>query len=58
MNSEVRLYTTSFCGFCVRAKQLLGREKIPYTEVNLDGDQTMSGTRVTWSYIVHFWLCP
>jgi glutaredoxin 3 len=39
MSSEVRLYTTSFCGFCVRAKQLLGREKIPYTEVNLDGDQ-------------------
>jgi glutaredoxin 3 len=34
----VRLYTTRWCGYCVRAKQLLSGRGIPFEEVDLDGD--------------------
>ena len=34
----VKIYTTQFCGFCTRAKQLLGSEGIPYEEVDVTGD--------------------
>jgi len=38
-SGQVRVYTTTFCGYCVMAKRLLKRESIPYTEINLDGDR-------------------
>jgi glutaredoxin 3 len=31
------IYTWSFCGFCVRAKQILDRHGIPYEEHVMDG---------------------
>lgn len=36
--SQVTLYTTSMCPYCVRAKRLLERKGVPYVEFNLDGD--------------------
>ena len=36
--STVRLYSTSWCGYCRMAKRLLGERKIPFEEINLDGD--------------------
>ena len=36
--SQVTLYTTSMCPYCVRAKRLLDRKGVPYEEINLDGD--------------------
>ena len=33
---DVVLYTSDFCGYCVRAKALLDRAGVPYSEVALD----------------------
>ncbi len=32
------MYTTDWCGFCVRAKALLDARGIDYREVDVDGD--------------------
>lgn len=34
------MYTTSWCGYCVRLKHLLDREGIDYAEVNIEQDET------------------
>lgn len=34
----VQMYTTSWCGYCVRAKALLDARHVPYEEIRLDGD--------------------
>lgn len=36
--SEVRLYTTMVCPYCVRAKMLLRERNIPFTEIDVTGD--------------------
>jgi glutaredoxin 3 len=35
---EITMYTTSWCGYCVRAKILLDSLDLPYEEINLDDD--------------------
>jgi glutaredoxin 3 len=35
---RVLMYTTHWCGYCVRAKTLLEERGIPFEEVNLDDD--------------------
>ncbi len=35
---EITIYTTRWCGYCVRAKALLDSRGIPYEEVSLDDD--------------------
>ncbi len=37
--AKVEVYTTDFCPYCVRAKRLLDRKGVPYTEVHIDGDR-------------------
>jgi len=32
------LYTTKYCPYCVRAKQLLDRKKVQYKELAVDSD--------------------
>jgi len=32
------MYTTAWCGYCVRAKALLDGKRIEYDEINLDDD--------------------
>ncbi|MGV0850846.1 mycoredoxin [Mycolicibacterium phlei] len=36
--SPVIMYTTSWCGYCVRLKKALQAEGISYTEVNIEED--------------------
>ncbi len=36
--ARVQIYTTTWCGYCVRAKALLDSRGIEYDEINLDGD--------------------
>lgn len=36
MTAKVKVYSTTFCPYCVRAKQLLERKGVAYTEINLD----------------------
>ncbi|MDB4491147.1 glutaredoxin 3 [Luminiphilus sp.] len=35
---EITIYTTRWCPFCVRAKSLLNRKTLSYTEIGVDGD--------------------
>lgn len=34
----VKIYTTSYCPYCHRAKQLLRDRKIPFEEIDCEGD--------------------
>ena len=36
--ARIRVYTTKWCGYCVRAKALLDSRGLPYEEVRLDDD--------------------
>ena len=36
--AQVRIFTTRWCGYCVRAKALLDSRGIPYEEVPLDDE--------------------
>ena len=36
--AKITMYTTRWCGYCVRAKALLDSRGLPYEEVNLDDD--------------------
>ena len=36
--SRIRIYSTRWCGYCVRAKALLDDRGIAYEEVSLDDD--------------------
>ena len=35
---RIEMYTTTWCGYCVRAKALLDSKGIPYEEIRLDND--------------------
>ena len=37
--NAVKIYTTRFCGYCLRAKALLESKQIPYEEIPVDGDR-------------------
>ena len=34
----IRIYTTSYCGYCTRAKKLLDRKGLAYQEINIEDD--------------------
>ena len=36
--ARIEMYTTAWCGYCVRAKALLDAKDLPYEEINLDGE--------------------
>ena len=36
--ARVEMYTTTWCGYCVRAKHLLESKGVEYEEINLDDD--------------------
>jgi len=37
----VEIYTTPFCGYCYRAKQLLAHKGIAFAEIDVSGDPTL-----------------
>ena len=37
--SKVEIYTWQYCPFCIRAKSLLKRKNINFTEYKIDGDE-------------------
>lgn len=39
MTAKIEIYTWSSCPFCIRAKGLLDRKGVPYTEYCIDGDE-------------------
>jgi glutaredoxin 3 len=34
--AEVLVYTTDYCPYCIRAKALLAKKRVPFTEVNVE----------------------
>lgn len=39
--SKVTIYTTRFCPFCVRAKQVLKSKGVKFDEIPVDGNQKL-----------------
>lgn len=39
--SQVRIYTTSNCPYCVRAKSLFKRLDVPFEEIDLEGNAAL-----------------
>ena len=37
--SKVEIYTWQYCPFCIRAKSLLKKKNIAFTEYKIDGDE-------------------
>ncbi len=37
----VKIYTTTYCGYCVRAKDLLTRKGVKYEELDVTGNDDM-----------------
>jgi len=35
----ITIYTSGWCGYCMRAKALLDRKGLAYREINVDGDR-------------------
>jgi glutaredoxin 3 len=52
---RVQMYTTRWCGYCVRAKALLDGKKIPYEEILLDDDP---GFRERLNELTGGWTVP
>ncbi|MGA9520500.1 MAG: glutaredoxin 3 [Myxococcaceae bacterium] len=44
--TSVRIYTTEYCGFCVRAKELLRSKGVAYEEIDVTGDDALRGKLV------------
>ncbi len=40
MQPKIEIYTWSRCPFCIRAKALLDKKGVEYTEYCIDGDET------------------
>jgi glutaredoxin 3 len=36
--ARIQMYTTAWCGFCVRAKALLDAKGLDYEEIRMDGE--------------------
>ncbi len=45
----VKIYTTTYCGFCVRAKDLLKRKGVDFQELDVTGDDAMRAKLVELS---------
>ena len=55
MMAQIRIYTTRWCGYCVRAKALLDSRGLPYEEVHLEDDD---GFRARLQELTGGWTVP
>ena len=53
--ARIQMYTTRWCGYCVRAKALLDGRGLEYDEVHLDDDP---GFRATLHDLTGGWTVP
>ena len=53
--SRIQIYTTRWCGYCVRARALLDAKGVAYEEVSLDHDP---GYRRTLFDLTGGWTVP
>jgi len=38
---KIQIYTTSYCPFCVKAKLLLNKKKIVFSEIDVSNDESL-----------------
>lgn len=38
MSAKITVYTTAWCGYCIRLKQQLSRAGLDYEEINIEAD--------------------
>jgi glutaredoxin 3 len=53
--ARIQMYTTRWCGYCVRAKVLLDTKGVPYEEISLDDDP---GFRERLEALTGGWTVP
>jgi glutaredoxin 3 len=53
--TRIRMYTTQWCGYCVRAKTLLDAKGLDYEEIRLDDDP---GFRLHVHELTGGWTVP
>jgi glutaredoxin 3 len=53
--ASITMYTTRWCGYCVRAKALLDARGLVYEEIHLDDD---AGFRATLHELTGGWTVP
>ena len=53
--AKIRMYTTTWCGYCVRAKALLDSLGLEYEEIQLDDDE---GFRARLHELTGGWTVP
>ena len=41
MPAEVKMYTTRFCPYCMRARNLLDRRNVAYSDIGVDGNSNL-----------------
>jgi glutaredoxin 3 len=39
--AEVKIFTTSFCPYCLQAKRLLDHKSVPYVEIDVGADDAL-----------------
>ncbi|MFQ3231218.1 glutaredoxin 3 [Reinekea sp.] len=49
MTATVKLYSSSWCPFCVRAKQLLASKQVAFDEILVDGEPEIRQKMITES---------
>lgn len=47
MKPRVLMYTTTYCGFCERARRLLRARQIPFEDVDVTGDPALRQRVIT-----------
>jgi glutaredoxin 3 len=55
MMTKIQMYTTTWCGYCVRAKALLDARGLEYEEIQLDDDE---GFRARLHDLTGGWTVP
>src|SRR2546421_11243278 len=55
MMPRIRMYTTTWCGYCVRAKALLDSRGLEYEEIHLEDD---AGFRARLHELTGGWTVP
>jgi glutaredoxin 3 len=53
--ANIQMYTTTWCGYCVRAKALLDARGLEYEEIQLDDD---AGFRARLHELTGGWTVP
>jgi glutaredoxin 3 len=46
---KIEIYTTNHCPFCVKAKSLLNKKKIKFSEINVSNDEVLREKMSTMS---------